>query len=191
MNWVSFLIGIRNYFTYVVLSWQYEALLVALFRGQSSNHGTQGETIWKKSVLNQTNTLDPTYDPFLVRQKKYSNYSKTHMQIFTSLVEKDHSMTGTEKNLTRINKTVPKTISVDKNRATTFGVCHPPVDFRPHSSAYPRLSTLTPAHSRSLPLTPAHSRSLTLTPAHSCTCWCTNIYGRVTKAKLPSLFLHQ
>ena len=33
------------------------------------------------------------------------------------------------------------------------------------------ISALTPAYTRSLPLTPAHSR----------TCWCTNIYGRMTK----------
>ena len=54
-----------------------------------------------------------------------------------------------------------------------------PASIRTHSHAYPRslprLSALTPAHSRTLPLTLAHSR----------TCWCTNVNGRMTKAAIP------
>ena len=55
------------------------------------------------------------------------------------------------------------------------------VPIRTHSCAYPRsllcLSALTPVPIR------AHCRSLPLTAAHSCTCWCTNIYRRMTKAE--------
>ena len=46
----------------------------------------------------------------------------------------------------------------------------------------------TLSHSpRTLPHSPAHSRTLPLTPAHSSTCWCMNIDGRMTKAKLALL----
>ena len=62
--------------------------------------------------------------------------------------------------------------------------------------ALARSRSLSLAHSRSLSLTLAHSRSLTLAHSrslslsltlapirtHSCTCWCTNICGRMTKA---------
>ena len=66
-----------------------------------------------------------------------------------------------------------------------FGVCHSPVDFRALSRAYPCSLPLTPAHSRAYPC------SLPLTPAHSRTRWCTNIYGKMTKAWSSALSIIQ
>ena len=60
------------------------------------------------------------------------------------------------------------------SQAENFGVCHSPVDFRAQPRAY---------H--------AHSCSLPLTPAHPHICWCMDIYGRRTKARIFSFMTHE